>query len=292
MSRINLGIRSITPAIGAEISGINLTQLGDDSFEAMRRALLDRQVIVFRDQRLSPADHLAFARRFGELEPPHPVFAHLLEHPQVSVLENREGQGVYNDEWHTDVTFRVCPALGCVLYAQVIPENGGDTLWSSMHAAYEALAVPVKRMIEGLSAVHDFRGGSPHQRVPGYREIVLSRPDGAERLRQIEAEFPPVSHPVVRTHPETGRQALFVNRSFTTRIEGLSKLESDWLLGMLLEHAEQPGFQMRHRWREGDLVMWDNRCTQHLAVADYAPARRVMHRVTVLGDRPYLKAAP
>ena len=224
MPRGNLDIRSITPAIGAEISRIDLARLGDDSFEALHRALLDRLVIVFRDQRLSPADHLAFARRFGELEPPHPVFAHLPEHPQVSVLENREGQGVYNDEWHTDVTFRACPALGSILYAQVIPENGGDTLWSSMHAAYDALAAPIKRMIEGLGAVHDIRGGSPHQRVPGYREIVLSRSDGAERLRQIEAEFPPVSHPVVRTHPETGRRALFVNRSFTTCIEGLSRL--------------------------------------------------------------------
>jgi taurine dioxygenase len=286
MARVNPEIRTLTPAIGAEISGLDLARLDDDGFAVLHRTLLDRLVIVLRDQALSPEDHLAFARHFGELEPPHPVFAHLPAHPQVSVLENKDGQGIYNDEWHTDVTFRALPALGSILYAKVIPESGGDTLWASLHAAYDALAAPVQRMIEGLRAQHDIFGGGPYQRTPNYRDIVMARPDGAERLSRIQAEFPPVSHPVVRTHPETGRRALFVNRSFTTRIEGLSRLESDWLLGMLLEHAEQPAFQMRHSWREGDLVMWDNRCTLHLAVMDYAPARRVMHRVTVLGDRP------
>lgn len=281
-----LGIRPLTPAIGAEIAGVDLSRIGAGELVAIRQALLDHLVIVFRDQHLGPEDHLAFARRFGELEPPHPVFPHVPEHPQVSVVENRGGQGAYNDEWHSDVTFRPCPAMGSVLYARVIPECGGDTLWSSMYAAYDALAEPVKDMIGGLSALHDVCGGGPYGRSPSYREIVLSKPDGLQRLHELERAFPPVSHPVVRTHPETGRKALFVNRSFTTRIEGVSKLESDWLLGMLLEHAEQAVFQMRHRWRENDLVMWDNRCTQHLAVVDYVPAHRLMHRVTVLGDRP------
>jgi taurine dioxygenase len=285
----SLHVRPITPAIGAEIIGVNLSELDDATFAAVRRALLDHLVIVFRDQHLIPENHLAFARRFGELEPPHPVFAHLTEYPQVSVLETRGDKGVYNDEWHTDVTFRPCPALGSILYARVIPDCGSDTLWSNMYTAYEALAEPVKLLLQGLCAVHDICGGGPYERVPNYREIVLAQKDGARRLRKIEAEYPPVSHPVVRTHPETGRRALFVNRSFTKRIEGLSKLESAWLLGMLLEHAEQVGFQMRHRWRANDLVMWDNRCTQHLAVADYSPAHRLMHRVTVLGDRPELR---
>jgi taurine dioxygenase len=286
MSPIAFEFRPITPTIGAEILGVDLSKLDDAVFAEIGRALLDRLVIVFRDQHLSPETHLAFARRFGELEPPHPVFAHLPEYPQVSILENRGDQGVYNDEWHTDVTFRECPALGSILYARVIPESGGDTLWSNMHAAYETLADPIKRMIDGLTAVHDICGGGPYGRVPSYREIVLAQPDGLHRLQKIENNFPPVSHPVVRVHPETGRKALFVNRSFTTRIESVSKLESAWLLGMLLEHAEQPAFQMRHRWRANDLVMWDNRCTQHLAVADYAPAHRLMHRITVQGDRP------
>lgn len=290
MSSISLDIRPITPTIGAEIVGVDLSKLDDTVFTAIERVLLDRLVIVVRDQRLSPDHHLAFARRFGELEPPHPVFAHLPEYPQVSILENRGNQGVYNDEWHTDVTFRECPALGSILYARVIPESGGDTLWSNMYAAYETLAEPIKRMIDGLTAVHDICGGGPYGRVPSYREIVLAQPDGLSRLHKIENDFPPVSHPVVRMHPQTGRKALFVNRSFTTRIDGVSKLESAWLLGMLLEHAEQTAFQMRHRWRVNDLVMWDNRCTQHLAVADYAPAHRLMHRITVQGERPVFKS--
>jgi len=279
-------LRPITPGIGVEIAGVQLARLDDRDFAVIHRALLDQLVIVFRDQQLSPEDHLAFARRFGELEPPHPVFAHLPDHPQVSVLENRGNEGVYNDEWHTDVTFRTRPALGSILYARVIPEKGGDTLWANLNAAYEALSPALKRAIEGLSAYHDICGGGPYNRVATYREIVLAQPNGPQRLAEIQREFPPMLHPVVRVHPETGRRALFVNRSFTTRIDGLSKLESDWLLGLLLEHAEQTGFQMRHRWRVNDLVMWDNRCTLHLATADYAPAHRLMHRVTVQGDRP------
>lgn len=283
---MTLQIRRLTPTIGAEIIGVELARIGDGDFPALRQALHEHLVIVFRDQQLKPEDHLAFARRFGELEPPHPVFRGLPGHPQISVLENRGNEGVYNDEWHTDVTFRPSPALGSILYARVIPESGGDTLWANMVAAYEALAKPIKSMIDGMTALHDIFGGSPYGRVANYREIVRAGTDGARRLAEIQNEFPPIAHPVVRIHPETGRRALFVNRSFTTQIEGLTKLESAWLLGMLLEHAEQTYFQMRHRWRADDLVMWDNRCTQHLAIADYAPAHRLMHRITVLGDRP------
>lgn len=283
-------IRALTPNIGAEIAELDLTQIDSGTFSLIRQALLDHLVIIFRGQTLAPEDHLAFARRFGELESPHPVFAHLPDHPQISVLENRGTKGVYNDEWHTDVTFRPAPALGSILYARVVPENGGDTLWSNMYAAYETLSEPLKKMIAGLTAVHDICGVGPYGRVPNYREIVLATPDGQQRLSEIEREFPPVSHPVVRLHPETDRPSLFVNRSFTIRIEGMSKLESAWLLGLLLEHAEQTGFQFRHRWRQDDLVMWDNRCTQHLAMADYAPAHRLMHRITVLGDRPVGRA--
>jgi taurine dioxygenase len=283
---VALTLRSITPSIGVEIAGVQLPGIDDEDFARLHRALLDRQVIVLRDQQLSPEDHLAFARRFGELEPPHPVFAHLADHPEVSVLETQGNEGIYNDEWHTDVTFRAQPALGSILYARIVPENGGDTLWASMFAAYEALSPAIKRAIEGLSAIHDICGGGPYGRTANFRESVLGQPNGLQRLAEIQQKFPPMSHPLVRVHPETGRRALFVNRSFTTRIEGLSKLESAWLLGLLLEHMEQVNFQMRHRWRPNDLVMWDNRCTQHLAVSDYAPAHRLMHRITVQGDRP------
>ena len=283
---MTVSLKPITSGIGVEIAGIEIAHLDEGDFAVIHRALLDHLVIVFHDQQLSPADHLAFARRFGALEPPHPVFAHLADHPQVSVLENRGNEGVYNDEWHTDVTFRTQPALGSILYARVIPEKGGDTLWANLNAAYDALSPALKRAVEGLSAWHDICGGGPYNRVANYREIVLAQPNGPQRLAEIQREFPPMLHPVVRVHPETGRKGLFVNRSFTTHIDGLSKLESDWLLGLLLEHSEQTGFQMRHRWRVNDLVMWDNRCTLHLATADYAPAHRLMHRVTVQGDRP------
>jgi taurine dioxygenase len=281
-----LALKPLTPTIGVEIAGAQIARMDDSDFAIVHRALLDHLVIVFHDQQVSPEDHLAFARRFGELEPPHPVFPHLPGHPQVSVLENRGNEGVNNDEWHTDVTFRAKPALGSILYARIIPERGGDTLWANLNAAYEALSPALKRAIEGLSAWHDICGGGPYNRVANYREIVLAQPDGPQRLAGIQREFPPMLHPVVRLHPETGHKALFVNRSFTTHIDGLSKLESDWLLGLLLEHAEQTAFQMRHRWRVNDLVMWDNRCTLHFATADYAPAHRLMHRITVLGDRP------
>ena len=285
-SSVALEIRPITPSIGAEVRGLDVTALDEDGAETLRRAVRTHLVLFLRGQRLEPEDQLAFARRFGEIEPPHPVFAHLPEHPQVSVLESKGGERLYTDEWHTDVTFRALPAMGSILYARIVPEIGGDTLWSSMYAAYDALAESMKRAIDGLTAIHDVCGGGPHGRVATYREIVLAGPDAPRRLAEIEREFPPVSHPVVRTHPETGRKGLFVNRSFTTRIDGLSKLESSWLLGLLFEHTEQPAFQLRHRWQRDDLVIWDNRCTQHLAVADYAPAHRLMHRVTVVGDRP------
>ena len=283
-------IRQISPTIGAEIDGVDLATADSATLEAIRRVLIDHLVIVVRGQRLDPEDHLAIARSFGDLEPPHPVFAHLPDHPQVSVLENRGGGGVDNGEWHADVTFRERPALGSLLYARIVPPVGGDTLWANMESAYEALSEPVRDAIDGLTAVHNVCGGGPYGRVPSYRDIVREQPDGNRRLAEIEEEFPPVPHPVVRTHPETGRRALFVNRSFTTAIDGVSKLESAWLLGMLLEHAEQPRFQMRHRWRADDLVVWDNRSTQHFAVSDYAPAHRLMHRVTVLGDRPMFEA--
>ncbi len=290
VSTVALRVRRISPTIGAEIEGVDLSEADGPTLAAIRQALVDHLVLVVRDQRLDPADHLAIARSFGELEPPHPVFAHLPEHPQVSVLENRDGAGVDNGEWHTDVTFRAQPALGSLLYARVVPPVGGDTLWANMEAAYEALSEPVRRMIEGLEAVHDVCGGGPHGRVPSYRDIVVAQPDGPRRVAELGAEFPPVRHPVVRTHPETGRRALFVNRSFTIAIDGLSKLESGALLGMLHEHSEQPQFQMRHCWRADDFVVWDNRATQHFAVSDYAPAHRLMHRVTVLGERPVFRA--
>ena len=282
MARANLAVRPITPLIGAEIDGIDLSRPLDDATLAdVQDALLKHLVIFFRDQEITPEQQLAFARRFGEIEPPHPVFDKVKEYPQVTVVEQKGDRGIYNDEWHTDVTFRETPALASILYGKVIPPVGGDTLFASMITAYEALSAPMKRLVEGLSAVHDI--------TEGFGDIVASK-EGLAKARAMQDKFPPVVHPVVRTHPVTGKRALFVNRSFTTRILGLNKVEGQHLLRMLLEHCEQSNFQMRFRWEKGSVAMWDNRCTMHYAANDYSPHHRLMHRVTIVGDRPYFAA--
>jgi taurine dioxygenase len=209
------------------------------------------------------------------------VFDKVRECPEVTIIEQKGEQGIYNDEWHTDVTFRAMPALASILYGRVIPPVGGDTLWSSMYAAYDALSAPMRRLVDGLSAVHDI--------TEGFGDIVSAK-DGLAKLRAMQEKFPPVAHPVVRTHPVTGRRALFVNRSFTTRLLGVTKIESEHLLEMLLRHAEQSSFQVRFRWQPNSIAMWDNRCTQHYAANDFSPHHRLMHRVTVVGDAPYFVA--
>jgi taurine dioxygenase len=282
MARANIAVKPLTPSIGAEIEGINLARLDDDGFAAVHQALLDHLVLFFRDQDITPREHLTFARRFGEVEPPHPVFDRVPEAPEVSVIEQRGAQGIYNDEWHTDVSFRERPPLASILHCKVAPEVGGDTLWASMYAAYDGLSEGIKRLIEPLTAVHDITGG--------FMDVLLDQEDGVAKLQKAQAANPPVIHPVVRTHPETGRRALFVNRSFTVAIRGLSRVEGRGLLDLLLAHAELPSHQVRFRWRAGSLAIWDNRCTQHFAAADYAPHHRKMHRVTVIGDKPFLRA--
>lgn len=279
MARANLAVRPLTPLIGAEIEGVDLSRpLDDATFADVHDALLKHLVIFFRDQEITPEQQVAFARKFGEIEPPHPVFDKVKDCPEVTLIEQKGDKGIYNDEWHTDVTFRETPALASILYAKIIPPVGGDTLFASMYTAYEALSAPMKRLVEGLSAVHDI--------TEGFGDIVTTK-DGLAKARAMQDKFPPVVHPVVRTHPVTGRRALFVNRSFTTRILGLTKIESQNLLRMLLEHCEQSNFQARFRWEKGSIAMWDNRCTMHYAANDYSPHHRLMHRVTVVGDKPY-----
>lgn len=275
-----LSVKAITPQIGAEIQGLNLARdLPDSIFEEVIAALHRHLVLVFPDQQITPKQQLAFARRFGEIEPPHPIFERVVDCPEVTVIEQKGRAGVYNDEWHTDVTFREKPAMASILMARVLPPVGGDTLWASMYAAYDALSAPMQRLVQDLSAVHDI--------TEGFGDLVSADEGGLEKLRDLQRRFPPVVHPVVRTHPQTGRSALFVNRSFTTRLLGVNKIEGEHLLEMLLRHAEQSNFQMRLRWQPGMLVMWDNRCTQHFAASDFSPHHRLMHRVTILGDKPY-----
>ncbi len=275
----NIEIRPLNRTIGAELYGVDLTtELHDDTVNQIRQALLDHLVIFLPGQKITPAQQLAFARRFGEVEPPHPVFDAVEGQPEVTVIEQDGRNSLYNDVWHTDVTFRDKPAMASVLHCRVMPDGGGgDTLWSSLYAPYEALSESIREMIEPMTAIHDY--------YMAFGASVLDGRGGIEKLAQDIIALPPVEHPVVRRHPETGRKCLFVNRTFTKNIKGLNTVESDYVLRMLCEFAEHPNYQIRRQWSVDDLAMWDNRCTMHLATSNFVGRRR-MHRVTLIGDKP------
>lgn len=276
---MSLDITPLSPALGAIVSGIDLRQPLDDSKQqALEQALLAHQVLFFRDQPLEPTQQAAFAARFGDLHI-HPIYPNIPEQPQVLVLDTAVTDVRDNAIWHTDVTFLETPALGAVLAAKQLPAYGGDTLWASSSAAFEALSKPLQRLLDGLTASHDFTRSFPLERFG-------NSPEALERYYEVQRQHPPVIHPVVRTHPVTGCKGLFVNEGFTTRINELEPAESDALLRLLFAHSIRPEFSIRWRWQENDVAFWDNRITQHYAVDDYRPARRVMHRATILGDRP------
>ncbi|HCP29178.1 MAG TPA: taurine dioxygenase, partial [Pseudomonas sp.] len=233
----------------------------------------------FRDQPIAPAQQARFSARFGDLHI-HPIYPNVPDTPQVLVLDTAVTDVRDNAVWHTDVTFLPTPALGAVLSAKHLPAYGGDTLWASGIAAFEGLSAPLQAMLVGLTATHDFTKSFPLERFG-------TTPQDLARWEQTRRQNPPLSHPVVRTHPASGRQALFVNEGFTTRINELSESESEALLKLLFAHATRPEFTIRWRWQENDVAFWDNRVTQHYAVDDYRPNRRVMHRATILGDAPY-----
>lgn len=276
---------TITPlsiALGAQISGIDISQpLSPEHRAAIEQALLEHQVLFFRDQPIDPAQQARFAGYFGDLHI-HPIYPNVPEQPQVLVLDTAVTDVRDNAVWHTDVTFLPTPALGAVLSAKLLPAFGGDTLWASGIAAYEALSTPLKRLLEGLTATHDFTRSFPLERFGNTAEDL-------ERWEQARRKNPPLSHPVIRTHPVSGRRSLFVNEGFTTRINELSESESEAILKLLFAHATRPEFTLRWRWQVNDVAFWDNRVTQHFAVDDYRPARRVMHRATVLGDVPFFR---
>jgi taurine dioxygenase len=275
-------VEPLNPVIGAVIRGIDLAApLSDNSIAEIRRALLRHQVVFFEDQSLTPLQQRDFAARFGALHV-HPVYPQVENVPEVFVLDNHAGNPTDNDNWHTDVTFIETPPLGAVLYAKQLPPTGGDTIWSSMTAAYEALSEPFRNFLQTLEAVHDFTRSFPPD-----RQVSVNA--GADRYEQARREHPPVTHPVVRTHPETGRPGLFVNYGFATHIKGLKPKESRAILKLLFEHIQQPEFLVRWSWKPGSVAFWDNRCTQHYAVNDYLPHRRVMLRATILGDWPYFE---
>jgi len=276
-----LDVTRLNPTFVAEVHDIDLAQpQAPETIAAIRAALVEHKLLLFRDQVLTPRQQKDFAANFGPLHI-HPLLNNdeSNDNPEIIVLDYGPNRPPERDEWHTDVTFIQTPPLGSILYGVEIPETGGDTLFADLGAAYAALSEPLKRALEGLTARHDFERS--FRTSPYYGDT-----SDPEKFAKARKNNPPVSHPVVRTHPESGEKGLFVNRGFTEAIEGLPTLESDALLELLFRHQEQAQFGYRHRWRTGDVLFWDNRITQHKVVADYFPQRRRMHRATVLGDRP------
>jgi taurine dioxygenase len=277
---MSITVHRVTPSLGAVIDGVPLAdELSQATVDRLSELLVEHQILFFRRQRLTPQQQVSFARRFGELHV-HPIYPLLPELPEIMVIDTHANFLPDNDNWHTDVTFTQTPPLAGILAAKQLPSVGGDTLWSSSLAAYEALSEPMKRLLEGLTAEHSVVKSFPSGRWG-------ADPAFKERYDRAVAKHPPVNHPVVRTHPVSGRKALFVNEGFTTRINELSVRESEALLAFLFAHAGRPEFIIRWQWQVDDLAFWDNRITQHYAVADYLPERRIMHRATVNGDRPY-----
>ncbi|WP_191490063.1 taurine dioxygenase [Pseudomonas sp. FEN] len=277
---MSLTITPLSAALGAQIDGIALNRpLTAEQRDAIQHALLKYQVLFFRNQPLNPLQQATFAAYFGDLHI-HPIYPNVPEQPEVLILDTAVTDVRDNAVWHTDVTFLPTPALGAVLSAKQLPAFGGDTLWASGIAAFEALSAPLRQLLDGLTATHDFIKSFPVERFGG-------TPEDLARWELTRKNNPPLSHPVVRTHPVSGRKALFVNEGFTTRINELGEAESEAILKLLFVHATRPEFTIRWRWQENDVAFWDNRVTQHYAVDDYRPNRRVMHRATILGDVPF-----
>ncbi|MEE2920479.1 MAG: TauD/TfdA family dioxygenase [Pseudomonadota bacterium] len=270
----HIRIEKLTPIIGAEITGVDLSKpLPDPVVEEIRQAFIDNLVIFFRDQDITPQQHIAFGKLFGKLHT-HPAAPGVKGHPEVMIIAADENSVRANGEaWHTDVSCEPEPPLGSILYIKESPPAGGDTLFANMYAAYDALSPRMKAYLEGLTALHD----GEHVYRGLYKNLNV----------QDKPVYPHAHHPVVRTHPVSGKKCLYVNYGFTTAIDDVPRAESDAILRYLVQHAAHPAFQCRFRWRAGSIAFWDNRCAQHHAIWDYWPHRRYGNRVTIKGDRPY-----
>ncbi len=270
----------VARALGAVVSGVDLSQeLSQPDIARLSELLVEHQVLFFRGQPLTPRAQARFAAHFGTLHV-HPIYPVLPDLPEIMLIDTHPGFLPDNDNWHTDVTFSQTPPLAGILAAKRLPSTGGDTLWSSCSAAYESLSAPLRGFLDGLTATHSVAKSFPAERWG-------NDPASEERYERAIAKHPPVTHPVVRTHPVSGRKGLFVNDGFTTHINELSAQESQALLAFLFAHAARPELTVRWHWQVDDVAFWDNRVTQHYAIADYLPERRTMHRATVNGDKPY-----
>jgi taurine dioxygenase len=277
---MTLQIQALGPAIGALVSGIQLSEpLSDAGRDALLEALLRHHVLFFENQPITPQQQRDLAARFGKLHI-HPIYPADPEVPEIILLDTSTGNPPDNDNWHTDVTFIERPPMGALLSAKLLPPSGGDTLWSSGIAAFEALSAPFQRLLDGLTAEHDI--------LKSFSAARFARtPEEQIRYENARKNNPVVVHPVIRTHPVTGKKGIFVNEGFTTRILELSAAESESILQLLIRHIAKPEFTVRWRWKPNDFAFWDNRLTQHYATNDYLPHRRIMNRATVLGDKPF-----
>jgi taurine dioxygenase len=285
-ARAGVVIRRLDAPLGAEVLGLDLSRpLFDEDFRRIHRAHLDHHVLVFRDQRITPRQQIDFSRRFGPLQIHVLHQFHLAHHPEILVVSNivENGQpiglGDAGHYWHSDLSYKETPSLGSMLLAQELPEEGGDTLFADMHLAWETLPAELKRAVDGLQAEHSY--------LAKYEALRARSPWRPKLSDEQVAQVKPVLQPVVRTHPESGRKALFVSEHFTTRIAGVPEDESDALLAALFAHSVLPEHVYRHRWSPHDMVFWDNRSVIHLAAGCPEHLRRRMHRTTIEGDRPY-----
>ena len=273
-------IEPLTPAIGAELKNLDLSQdLSAKVFDAIYQALLDHQVIFIRDANISPSAHLAFAQSFGELDAPHPIYPHVEGYKNIVLLENNADTPPDTNSWHTDLTFAAEQPFASILVARRVPAVGGDTLWSSCYAAYDRLTDGMKTDLENLNAIHDFGDFRNSFATDRQGDITVDRLNaGMDRFGQNV-------RPLVASHPVTGRKYLNFNEAFVSHIVGMTTNESNALKTWLANHMNQPEDQVRWRWTDGSLAMWDNRVTMHYAVADYLPEPRSMNRITVVNDR-------
>jgi taurine dioxygenase len=285
-----ISVQPVSGALGAEIGGVDLARLDDDAVAEIRRAFLDHLVLFFRGQRLDAESLKAFSRRFGPLSRV-PYVKPLDGEPDIIAVRKEPEEraiSVFGGAWHSDFSFLAAPPLGSALYALEVPTCGGDTLFADMYRAYEALSPGMRRLLDGLRAMHSGHvygaARPPTQSMRTSASIEISRGNPEADLER--------AHPVVRVHPETGRRALFVNAIYTTRFESMSEAESRPLLAFLEAHATRPEFTCRFRWESGSLALWDNRCTLHLAVNDYDGARRLLWRTTIAGDSPIGPGTP
>ena len=272
-------LNPITPAIGAEISGIDLSlPLSQDQLDQIYQDLIDYNVIFFRDQNISPQNHVALANSFGEIEPPHPVYPHVKGFPEIVLLENDSNNPPDTDVWHTDVTFKSDPAFTSILYSKIIPPTGGDTLWCSLSAIYESLPNDMKKYLESLRAVHD---------MGDFRNNFINEDniESAHKLNEGYKKFGNAIHPVIKKHPISNKKFLYINPGFTSQLVGMNMTESNNLLSYLFNFMNKPEFQIRFKWSANTVAIWDNRCTMHYAVGDYMPHHRQMNRITVLNDK-------